>query len=137
VVKTTFCSVQWLAECIHLCICQVLAEPLRRQLYQAPVRKHLLASTIVSGFGNCIWDGSPGGAVSGWPFFQSLLTFCLCIISHGCFVFPSKKDQSIHTLVFLLLELHVVCEHRVPNGGARERTQGAEGVCSPIGGTTI
>jgi hypothetical protein len=31
----------------------------------------------------------------------------------------------------------VVCEHRVPNGGARERTQGAEGVCSPIGGTTI
>jgi hypothetical protein len=28
-------------------------------------------------------------------------------------------------------------EHRVPNEGARERTQGAEGVCSPIGGTTI
>jgi hypothetical protein len=28
-------------------------------------------------------------------------------------------------------------EHRVPKEGARERTQGAEGVCSPIGGTTI
>jgi hypothetical protein len=28
-------------------------------------------------------------------------------------------------------------EHRIPNEGARERTQGAEGVCSPIGGTTI
>ena len=28
-------------------------------------------------------------------------------------------------------------EHRVPNEGARERIQGAEGVCSPIGGTTI
>jgi hypothetical protein len=26
-------------------------------------------------------------------------------------------------------------EHGVPNGGARERTEGAEGVCSPIGGT--
>jgi hypothetical protein len=26
------------------------------------------------------------------------------------FVPPSKKVQSIHTLVFLLLELHVVCE---------------------------
>jgi hypothetical protein len=26
-------------------------------------------------------------------------------------------------------------EHRIPNGGARERTQGAEEVCSPIGGT--
>jgi hypothetical protein len=28
-------------------------------------------------------------------------------------------------------------EHRVCNEGARESTQGAEGVCSPIGGTTI
>jgi hypothetical protein len=28
-------------------------------------------------------------------------------------------------------------EHRVPKGGARERTQGTEGVCSPIGGTII
>ena len=28
-------------------------------------------------------------------------------------------------------------EHRVPNEGARERTQRAEGVYSPIGGTTI
>ena len=28
-------------------------------------------------------------------------------------------------------------EHRVPNEGARERTQGAEGVVIPIRGTTI
>jgi hypothetical protein len=28
-------------------------------------------------------------------------------------------------------------EHRASNGGARESTQGAEGVCNPIGGTTI
>jgi hypothetical protein len=28
-------------------------------------------------------------------------------------------------------------EHRAPNGGARESTQGAEGVCNPISGTTI
>jgi hypothetical protein len=28
-------------------------------------------------------------------------------------------------------------EHRVPNDWAREITQGAEGFCSPIGGTTI
>ena len=47
----TLCSVQWLAESVHLCVCQALAETLRRQLYQAPVSKHLLASTIVSGFG--------------------------------------------------------------------------------------
>ena len=66
------CSVQWLAESIHLCICQALAEPLRRQLYQASVCKLFLASTIVSVFGDCIWDVSPGGAVSGLPFLQSL-----------------------------------------------------------------
>jgi hypothetical protein len=28
-------------------------------------------------------------------------------------------------------------EYRAPNGGARESTQGAEGVCNCIGGTTI
>jgi hypothetical protein len=28
-------------------------------------------------------------------------------------------------------------EHRAPNGGAGESTQGAEGVCNPIGGTTL
>jgi hypothetical protein len=26
---------------------------------------------------------------------------------------------------------------RAPNGGARESTQGAGGICNPIGGTTI
>jgi hypothetical protein len=77
----TLCSVQWLAESIHLCICQALIEPLRRQLYEAPVSKYLLASIIVSGFVDCIWDGSPGEEVSGWPFLQSLLhTLCLYLL---------------------------------------------------------
>jgi hypothetical protein len=61
-----------LAESICLCICQALVEPLKRQLYQAPVSMYFLASTIVSGFGDCIWDGSLCGAVSEWPFLQSL-----------------------------------------------------------------
>jgi hypothetical protein len=56
----TLCSVQWMAVSIHFCICQAVAEPLRRQLYQAPVSKLLLAFTIVSGFGGCLWDESPG-----------------------------------------------------------------------------
>jgi hypothetical protein len=59
----TLCSVQWMAVSIHFCICQALAEPLRSQVYQFPVSKLLLASTIVSGFGGCLWDESPGGAV--------------------------------------------------------------------------
>jgi hypothetical protein len=58
---------------IHFCIRQAVAQPLRRQLYQAPVRKLLLASAIVSGLGGCLWDGSPGVAVSEWSCLQSLL----------------------------------------------------------------
>ena len=64
----TLCSIQWMAVSIHFCICQALAEPLMKQVYQVPVSKHLLASKIGSGFGNCIWDRSPGGTVTGWPF---------------------------------------------------------------------
>jgi hypothetical protein len=69
----TLCSVQWLAVSICLCICQALAELLRRQLYQVSVCKHFLASPIVSGFGVCMWDVSGCGSVSGWPFLQSLI----------------------------------------------------------------
>jgi hypothetical protein len=47
---------------------------------QDPVSKHFLASPIVSGFGVYIWDGSPGEAVSGWPFLQSA--------PHFVYVFP-------------------------------------------------
>jgi hypothetical protein len=67
------CSVQWLATCVHICIGQALVEPPRGQLYQAPVSKRFLASAKVPEFGVCMWDGSPGRAVSGWPFLQSLL----------------------------------------------------------------
>jgi hypothetical protein len=28
-------------------------------------------------------------------------------------------------------------DHRAPNGRARESTQGAKGICNPIGGTTL
>ena len=58
------CLVQWLAESTNIYICQVLVETLRTQLYQAPVSKYSLASTIVSAFGDCMFYGSPGGAVS-------------------------------------------------------------------------
>jgi hypothetical protein len=66
------CSVQGLAESIQLCICQALAESLKRQPYQALISKHFPTSTIASGFGDCVWDGSLGASVSEWSFFQSL-----------------------------------------------------------------
>jgi len=51
------CSVWCLSASILICISRALAEPLRRHPYQAPVSKHFLASAIVNGFGDCIWDG--------------------------------------------------------------------------------
>jgi hypothetical protein len=64
----TLCFVQWMPVGILIGICQAMAELLRRQLYQAPVSKLLLAFTTVSGMGGCLWDGSPGGSVSKWNF---------------------------------------------------------------------
>ena len=40
----TLCSVQWMIVSIHFCICQALAEPLRRQLYFS------LMATYVPGY---------------------------------------------------------------------------------------
>ena len=42
----SLCSVQRLAASMYICTHQALAEPRGRQLYQAPVSKHLLASTF-------------------------------------------------------------------------------------------
>lgn len=58
-------SVQWLTATILICISRTLAEHLRRHLYLSPVTKLFLTSAIVTGFGGCNWDGSPGRAVSG------------------------------------------------------------------------
>jgi hypothetical protein len=88
------CSVQWLAVSIHLCICQALAEPLRRQLYQAPVSKHFLASTVVSRFGNCIWDESPGGQFLDGLFFSLCSTIYLYICSCEYFVFLLRRTEA-------------------------------------------
>jgi hypothetical protein len=40
------------------------------------------------------------------------------------------------TMKLTLVDKHWM-EHRAPNGGVRQSTQGTEGVCNPIGGTTI
>ena len=40
----TLCSVQWMIMSIYFCICQALADPFRRLLYQAPVSRLLFAS---------------------------------------------------------------------------------------------
>ena len=59
------CSVQYLAVHMRMCVRMALAETLRGQLYQASVRKHSLASAIVSGFGVRRCDGSISEAIAG------------------------------------------------------------------------
>jgi hypothetical protein len=57
-------------------LCIVGIEESEDSQIKAPVNifsKNFLASAIVSGFGVCMWDGSTGGSVSGWPFLLSLL----------------------------------------------------------------
>jgi hypothetical protein len=41
------------------------------------------------------------------PSFRHSSKLCLCNSFHGCFVPNSKRGQSDHTLVFILLEFHV------------------------------
>jgi hypothetical protein len=53
---------------------------------------------------------------------------------HSCLLRGSTSASHIQR--WMLTAIHWT-EHRIPNEGARERTQGAEGVYSPIGGTTI
>jgi hypothetical protein len=64
----------------------------------------------------------------------------------GTDLFYTEKKNKIDNLVRLcqcLTNIEVGAtvvywmEHRAPNEGARESTQGAKGVCIPIGGTTI
>ena len=69
-------------------------EPLREQPYQAPVRKHFLASAIVWGFGVFRWDGSPGKVVSRWPILQISM-----IQPTNHLQLKKKEDQNVDTSI--------------------------------------
>ena len=95
--------------CKTLCFCKALEGPLRRHLYQAQIQQAFLTIHNSVRVWELYLEWTRGGTVSGWPFLQSLL----CTLSP--YLLPwvfcsSQKNWSIHTLVFLPLELHVVCE---------------------------
>ena len=92
------CSAQWMAMSIHFCISQALAEPLRRQLYQAPVSKNLLASTIVSRFLVTVYRMDPqvGQSLDGLSF-SFWFKLCLCISSMGILI-PLLRRTEVSTL---------------------------------------
>jgi hypothetical protein len=52
-----------------------------------------LASAIVSGFGDCIWDGSPCRAVSEWPFPLVSAPHFVSVLSLVSILFPLFKNS--------------------------------------------
>jgi hypothetical protein len=71
----SLCSVQGLAVSICNCIVQDMAKEARRQLYQAPVSKHFLASAVVSA---CGMDPQVEQSLDGLSF-SLCSTLCPCI----------------------------------------------------------
>ena len=106
---------------IHFCICQALAGPLRRQLYQAPVSKHLLASTIVSGFGDCIWNGFQVGQTLDGHSFSLCSILCLCnsfCLSQGFYSCTNimTKKQVGEERVYSAYTFHIAVNHQRMSG---------------------
>jgi hypothetical protein len=70
----------------------------------------LVGICLVSGIGGCLWGRSPSGAGQSLKGLSFRLCSELCNSFHVYLVPHSKKEQSIHTLVFRLLEFHVFCK---------------------------
>jgi hypothetical protein len=94
----TLCSVQWLTESIHFLLSGTGRASQETAISGSCCSKDLLAYGMYPQVGQSLHGVS----------FSPCST--LCISSHGYFVPSSKKDRSIHPIIFLLLELHVVCE---------------------------
>ena len=101
------CSIQYLTVSIHFCVCQAPAYLTRDSYIRVLLAKscwcmqwcqHLEADY---GMDPQVWQSLDG------PFFH--LSSKHCNSFHGCFVPNSKKGQSVHTLVFILLKFHVLC----------------------------
>jgi hypothetical protein len=101
----TLCSVQWMAVSIHLVRhWQSPSGDSYIRLLSASCCCHLqqcLGLVVVYGMDPQVEQSLDG------QFFSHCSELCLCNFFHGYFLPPSKKDRSIHTLVFLLLEFHV------------------------------
>jgi hypothetical protein len=104
----TLCSVQSLASSICLCFCQALGRASQETAITGFCQQALV------GIHNSVWVW---WLYMGWIPRWGSLWMAYPSVSTQHFVFPpmsilfppSKKDWSIHTLVFLLLEFHVIC----------------------------
>jgi hypothetical protein len=80
----------------------------------------------------------PGDPSHNQPLNPDTIAYASKILLKGnwcsCLLWDYANAWQIHKWMLTVIYW---MEHRAPNGGARESTQGAEGICSPIGGTTI
>jgi hypothetical protein len=60
-----------------------------------------------------------------------------CLLTEAWYNCLLRDSTSASQIQRWMLTAYHWTEHRVPNEGARQRTQGAEGVWNPIGGTTL
>jgi hypothetical protein len=60
-----------------------------------------------------------------------------CLLTGPWYSCLLRGSTTVWQIQSWMLSANLWTEHRVPNVGARERTQGVEGVCRHIGGTTI
>ena len=100
-----------MADCEHPLLCLPgTSIASQTQLYQGPFSKILLVMQwclcLEADYG---MDSQVQQSLDG-PSFHHSSKLCLCSSFHGCFVPSSKKGQSVHTLVFVLLEFHVFCK---------------------------
>jgi hypothetical protein len=110
------CLDRWLVASTYIYIDQGLAEPLRRWLYQAPVSKQFLASTIVFRFGVCMWD-TPSGALSFMVFLSVSTPPFVTIFPPLSILFSLKRRTESSTLwssFFLSFMLSVNCIFGIP-----------------------
>jgi len=118
--------VQWLAVNTLLCICKALTGPLRRQLYEASLRMHFLASTIVSMLGYHILDEFPSGTVS--------TPYVVSIFAPESILFPCLRRTKAPTLrssLFLSFMSSVNSILGIPSFGANiHLSVGEYHVCS-------
>ena len=89
--------------------------------------------------------------LQGWIPVPSPLTACISVVAlmhfpvflnipkNGSKIQIFEQKWIIYTFRNLkwMLTVSKWMDHRAPNGGTRESTQGAKGICNPIGGTTL
>jgi hypothetical protein len=106
----TLCSIQWITVSIRFCICrhwQSLPGVSYIRLLSEGSCCHLPSVWVWWLFMGWIPKWSSLWMVIASGFAPNIVS---CNSIHGYFVPCSKKEQSIHTLVFLILEFHVFCK---------------------------